>query len=276
MASFTTQKINNLYASYKQIEVTFNREVIKNTGLQTRHILLKCLGEAWPCVIYSSSMSGAKILINAKAKLIEKIKKSNNLVSLHYKFLPNPDEEPIIFFVAARVAGLSPYGEAEQNNFFLTLTFTQRPPDDLIEILGILLEATANAKQRKEERILINNDTQRSLGLKSKEAYCEIQGVPRKCIIRDLSFSGAKVIIMGVAKFLIDKEAKLKLFLEETSEPLVLTGKVLRFEEVEGRKELAAIALQFHEEQVPMQYKIRLSSFLGTRLSKQQSSSTGE
>ncbi|MCG8478028.1 MAG: hypothetical protein MI724_02955, partial [Spirochaetales bacterium] len=40
------------------------------------------------------------------------------------------------------------------------------------------------------------------------------------------------------------------------------TGQIVRFEPVEGRSDIAAFALQYDEEAVPMSYKMRLSEYL--------------
>ena len=53
---------------------------------------------------------------------------------------------------------------------FVSLEFTQRPPDDLIQILGSLLEANSNAQRRKDERIVITPESMKKLGLDSRES----------------------------------------------------------------------------------------------------------
>ena len=143
---------------------------------------------------------------------------------------------------------------------FLSLSYTQRPPDNLIEVLGSLLEASMNSQKRSEERILINPASLKKLGIPNKETVVFVENVPRKGILRDLSFSGAKIIIVGVAKFLVDKVVQLKLDLEEKS--LRISGKVLRFEPVEGRKDLAALVILFDKENVPMEYKMIINEYL--------------
>jgi hypothetical protein len=142
-----------------------------------------------------------------------------------------------------------------------TLQFTQRPPDDLIEILGRILDANVNSAKRREDRIIITPDTSRKLNL-TKESSIFIQGVPRHCILRDVSFSGARIIMMGVAKFLVDKEAILKIDFEDPRESFLLKGKFIRSEVVEGRKELVSLALLYDESVVPMGYKIRINDYL--------------
>ena len=261
MGVITSQKISTLYERYKTIDVTFTREIIQVTGLITNQVFLKCVGDFRPCVIYSSSFQGAKIVVNTKSGIIRKMEQANNMASLRFSFM-NPDTgNPVTFFVNSRAAGTVPYGGSSDMEM-LTLQFTQRPPDDLIEIMGRVLDANINSAKRKEERIQITPDSLRRLNLQSKESVVFIQGVPRRCIMRDLSFSGAKVIMVGVEKFLINREVALRMDFQEPRESLILKGKFIRSEQVEGRKELIALALVLDEAVIPMGYKIRINDFI--------------
>jgi hypothetical protein len=261
MGVATSQQIGKYYERYKSIDVTFTKEVIKATGLVTPQVYLKCVGETWPCVIYSSSFEGAKIIVNARSGLYEKIQRANNFVSLRYSFKESDKIDPFMFFVSARTAGYSPYG-GSPDIAMLTMTFTQRPPDDLIEIMGRLMDANINSAKRREERIILTTESMRKLHIISKETAVFIQGVPRRCILRDISFSGAKVIMAGVAKFLLEREASLRLEFDDPREGILVKGRTLRAEDVEGRKDLIALALHFDEQVLPMSYKLRINDYL--------------
>jgi hypothetical protein len=259
----TSQQIGKWYELYKTIEVTYTKEIIKSTGLDPRGVFLKCIGEQWPCVIYSSSFSGAKVIASAKQELGARVSKANNLVSLRFsfKFLDKPD--PVSFFIGAKVLGYSNYSQGGGGDLqFVSLQYTQRPPDDFIDILGRLLDANMNAARRKDERILLNPDAMRRLCLQSKDSFIFVQGVPRKCILRDLSFSGAKAIIVGLAKFLVNKECLLRVEMDEPRESLDIKGSIVRYEDVEGRKDLTAIAIHFDESAVPMTFKMHINDYL--------------
>ncbi len=261
MGVATSQLISKYYERYRAIDVTFTKEVIKATGMVPQQVFLKCLGETWPCVIHSSSFDGAKIIVNSKTNLHEKIQKANNLVSLRFSFKLSDKVDPLLFFVSARTAGFAPYAGSQDVAMF-TLSYNQRPPDDLIEIMGRLLDANMNSSKRREDRILLTADSMRKIGLTLKETAVFIQGVPRRCIIRDVSFSGAKIIMVGVAKFLVEKETAIRFDFEDPRESMLIRGKTVRAEDVEGRKDLCAIAINFGEQTVPMSYKMRINDFL--------------
>jgi len=260
MALLTSQKIATYYELFKTIDVVFSKEIIQVTGLVANQVYLKSVGDFWPCVIYSSSFAGAKVVVNIKTGILPKLEKANGMASLRFCFKNAETGNTVTFFVNTKVSGSTPYG-ASGEVLLLNLQFTQRPPDDLIEIMGRILDANVNSKKRREERILITPDSIRKLNI-TKESSIIIQGVPRHCIVRDMSFSGVKIIMMGVAKFLVDKEAILRLEFDDPREVFLIKGKFIRSEVVEGRKELVSLALLFDESIVPMGYKIRINDFI--------------
>ena len=260
MALLTSQKIATYYELFKTIDVVFSKEIIQVTGLVANQVYLKSVGDFWPCVIYSSSFAGAKVVVNIKTGILPKLEKANGMASLRFCFKNAETGNTVTFFVNTKVSGSTPYG-ASGEVLLLNLQFTQRPPDDLIEIMGRILDANVNSKKRREERILITPDSIRKLNI-TKESSIIIQGVPRHCIVRDMSFSGVKIIMMGVAKFLVDKEAILRLEFDDPREVFLIKGKFIRSEVVEGRKELVSLALLFDESIVPMGYKIRINDYI--------------
>ena len=149
-----------------------------------------------------------------------------------------------------------------QDLAIITLSFTQRPPDDLIEIVGSLLEANINAVRRKEERVVINEETKRKLALSKEETLVYVQNVPRHCILRDVSFSGAKIILLGLAQFLKDKETILRLEFEDPREIINLKGSIVATAEISGRKDMVAVSLKFDEKAIPLSYKIHINNYL--------------
>jgi hypothetical protein len=258
----TSQQIGKWYDLYKTIDVTFTKEIIKSTGLDTRGVCLKCVGEQWPCVLYSSSFSGAKVIASSKQSLSERVTKANGLVSIRFSFKSSDNPDPVSFFIGGKVLGYSNYAQSGGDLQYVSVQYTQRPPDDFIDIIGRLLEANMNSTRRRDERILLNPDAMRRLNLVSKDSFIFVQGVPRKCILRDLSFSGSKAIIVGLAKFLVGKECLLRVEMDEPRESLEIKGSIVRFEDVEGRKDLTAIAIHFDESCVPMNFKMHINDYL--------------
>jgi hypothetical protein len=261
MGVLTSQKITLYYERFKNISVTFTKDIIQVTGLLTQQVHLKCGNDFWPCVVYAASFETAKVVANVKTGLLGKLQATNNFVNLRFCFKPPGESNPVTFFVAARVLASASYGNTQDVNIF-TVQFTNRPPDDFIEIMGRVLDANVNSTKRKDERIPLTPDSLRKLNLVSGETSVFIQGVPRRCILRDLSFSGSKIIMIGVAKFLLEKETSLRIDFNDPREAFTIKGKFIRAETVEGKKEMVALGILFDEASIPMSYKIRLNDFI--------------
>ncbi len=278
MGITTSQQLQNYFEQFQNAQVTFTRETTKATLLNTKQVFLKCAGSQWPCILYSSSMTSAKVIANVDDSLKGALQKVGNSVQLRYSFLRPEKGIPLSFFVGARVTGFSPYRPENPQLNFLNVEFTQHPPDDLIEILGKLQEAFLNASRRAEYRVLINPDTTKKLGLLPKETGVVVERIPRRCILRDISFSGAKIVIHGVPQFLQNKAAVLRLKFEDPPESIDLMGKIVRFEVIEGRTDISAIAIKFNDDTVPTSYKMRVNSFVRTirDTTKQQSDDSPE
>ena len=261
MGVLTSQKISEYYERFKSIEVTFSKEIIQVTGMITNQVYLKCVGDFWPCVVFSCSFQGVKLVVSLKSGILQKLEKANNMVSVRFCFKHAEKGNPVTFFVNAKSTGYTSYGNSTDVALF-SLQFTQRPPDDLIEIMGRILDANVNSTKRREDRITISPETLRKLNITSKETSVYIQGVPRRCILRDISFSGSKIIMVGIAKFLVEKVVALRIDFEDPRQSFLIKGKFIRSEVVEGRKELVALAVIFEENTVPMGYKVRVNDYL--------------
>ena len=69
---------------------------------------------------------------------------------------------------------------------------------------------------------------------------------------------------MGVAKFLLDKEAAIRIDFNDPRDAFTIKGKFVRAESVEGKKEMIALGLNFDEASVPMGFKIRLNEAISS------------
>ena len=261
MGIVTSQQITKYYDQYRDTEITFTKDIIRAIGLDPRQIYVKCNNGQWPCIINSTSFQHAKIIVGTKGGAFQSLSnKDTTGINIRFCFFET-ENQLMSFFVAGRVTSIVPYMNSK-DLAIVTLTFTQRPPDDLIEVIGRLLEANSNAIRRREERIILNEDSKRKLGLVKEEAIIMVQGVPRHCIVRDLSFSGAKIILLGLSQFLTNKPAMLRLEFEDPDEVIQLNGAIVAAELIEGRKDIVAASMSFSEKMVPLSYKLHVNNYL--------------
>ena len=261
MGVTTSQQIARYYDQFRDTEIAFTKDIIRVLNLDPRQIYIKCNGTQWPCIINSTSFQLARIIVGTKGGAYQQIsQKESPACQLRFCFKESGNQM-MSFFVSAKVSNISPYMNS-QDLVIVTLTFTQRPPDDLIEQVGSLLEANQNAIRRREEYILINDENKRKLGLMRAETVVTISEVPRHCILRELSFSGAKFILLGLSQFLNNKEAVIIMDFEDPPERIQLKGIISASGMVEGRRDIVAVAMRFDEKTVPLIYKMHINGFL--------------
>ncbi len=260
MGVITSQQINNYYDFYRDINIIFSREILKVLRIDPRQIYIKCGGAQWACIINSASLMQAKVIVGTKGGAYAAIQKVNTPVSLRFYFIDSYGK-PMSLFVNSKVSDIQPYMNST-DLAIVTLEYNAKPPDDLIVALGSLLEANSNYAKRSEERIPITPDAMRRLNLVKKETLVFIDKVPRNCIVRDLSFSGAKVLMMGIPQFLQNKQTALRLSFDEPSEVLDIIGQVVQVENIEGRKDLVSFSMKFDETAIPIAYKLHINKYL--------------
>ena len=107
----------------------------------------------------------------------------------------------------------------------------------------------------------MNPASMKALGLESREAGLCVDGVEGRCLLRDLSFSGAKVLVHGKAAAFLEKQVVLRPEFSDRRTLVSLAGRVLRWEDMANREDIGAIAIRF-EEGVPMQYKLAINAAL--------------
>ncbi|MCQ2586975.1 MAG: PilZ domain-containing protein [Treponema sp.] len=263
MAIVNSNQIAKYYDFFRDKEIVFTKANLKALHIDPRQVYLKCNGGQWPCIINSSTLQMAKIIIGTGSGAYQEMQKNKDAtVQLKYCFI-DQGNETIHFYVTCSVQSLEPYQNTKELSV-VTLDFTQRPPDELIYRIGEFLEASENFYNRKEDRIDINKNTLRKLGIEKEESVVWIDNVPRRCILKDLSFSGAKVMLVGVPKFLVGKPINLKIDFIDTNESIIVQGIIPRAEFLEGRKDISSVHIAFNNDIVPMTYKLHINSFITT------------
>ena len=262
MAIVTNQQIARYYDEYRETEVTFTKDVIHTLAMDPRQIYIKCNGSQWPCIINSTSLSASKIIIGTTGGAFQQIaKKDAPPVSLRFGFY-QADGQLMSFFISGKVANVAPY-MGKTDLMIVTIQFTQRPPEDLVEKIGILLDAKHNAVRRKDERVLMTPEIGRKMNLSHLECNISVQNVPRRCVLQDLSFVGTKVIMFGLAQYTQNKECELSLEFEEPHEEIKVKGIIGATMLVQGRKDVFVADIKFAGD-TPDAFKIRFNAYLST------------
>ena len=263
MAIVTSQIISRYYEEFKNTEITFTKDIMRTLAMDPRQIYIKCSGSQWPCIVNSSSFSQVRIIVGTKGGAFQIIaKKDAPPVSIRFAFY-QPDGQLLSLFISGKVVNIASYMNSKEMAI-VTINYTQKPPDDFIEMIGHLIDANTNAIRRKEDRIVITPDSLKKLGIPRKETVIIIQNVPRHCILQDISFGGAKVVLMGLAQFLVNKEVEMRLEFDEPHEVIALKGVIMNTMNVEGRKDIISANIKFDDASITLPYKIHINNYITT------------
>ena len=261
MGISTSLQISRYYDFFRDKEIVFTKANLQLLKIDPRQIYLKCGGGQWPCIINSSSLQSTKIIIGKASGAYTLLEKNPKMpVSLRFCFF-SQENAPIYFFVNCLVDKIQDYTHTNELAL-ITLNFSQRPPDDLILRIGEVLEANENFINRREDRINITKESIRSLGIEKEESIAFIENVPRRCIMKDLSFNGAKILCVGIPKFLINKTIGLRINFVDTNDIVVVYGTIVRSDFMEGRKDITVVHIKFDSDKVPMPYKIHINNYI--------------
>ena len=262
MAIATNQQIAHYYDSYSDKEVIFTHEILHTLRIAPREIYIKCGGNQWPCIINSTSFKSAKIILGRAGGAFALITQKNAPpINLRFCFFIDKGTETMSFFIAGKVTDVAQYADSK-DLAVVTLTYTQRPPDDFIVKIGALIEADINFIQRKEERIVMTGEARYRLGIEKEDTIVYVQNVPRKCILRDLSFSGAKILLLGLPKFVSGKKTVLRIGFNDPAETLDIRGSIVSADFAEGRQGIVTASIKFDEKAVPAVYKLHINDYL--------------
>lgn len=257
----TSHQISTYYDYFRDKEIVFTKANIKALKADPKGFYLKCNGGQWPCIINSVSLQETKVFVGTSSGVFQQIQKNKQApVSIKFAFY-DQNNESIQFFVNSTVTECKPY-EGSNDLVIITLQYTQRPSDDLISRVGEFLQVNENFHTKKAEKITLNKETVRLLSLPKEETYIFIGGVPRKCVIKTLSFGGASLMLVGIPKFLVEKPVDLRIFFADTDDKISLQGIVKTADFLPGRKDICMIDVEFVEDSVPMSYKFHINNFI--------------
>jgi len=103
MAIATNQQIAHYYDSYSDKEVIFTREILHTLRIAPREIYIKCGGNQWPCIINSTSLKSAKVILGRAGGAFALITRKNAPpINLRFCFFIDKGTETMSFFIAGK------------------------------------------------------------------------------------------------------------------------------------------------------------------------------
>jgi hypothetical protein len=260
--NLTAQHLARLYEEFSATEVTFNAQVIIESGLVTSDVRLTIGSRHLPSVLYACSMKAARVIVEVGSDANDLLH-GNPSATLHLAFKPRGEKAAVSFIVGCRVESLSEYSVQKQHVRFAALDFTQKPPDVLVGILGSMLEIKSNALRRRDQRVVLTPENMKKIGLDSRESCLAVNGSSLRCLVRDLSFGGAKVLLSMLGLPEGSQRVLLKLQKCEINDDTVLDGSIVRVEDVEGHTDLVALSIKYATDP-PISYKQKINSIFSS------------
>lgn len=270
MSVLGSNALQNLFYQFLDTELTYNREVSAALGFLPSGSTLKLLGRHFPCVIHSSSFEEAKVLLRLPGEIRNDLETGSKLAALSLVFFNAKLGKNEIFQMYGAVSILQVQAGPEGFvSLFLSLSYNHRPPDTFLELQGAYLSLQKEIHQRREERISLNQTTADHLGLASLNTIVSIEQIDRRCLLREISYGGAKIVLNGLGQYLTHKPFELQIH-HLAKGKMLLPGHIMRAEEVEGHRELAVIGLKYQAEKVPVEYLQTVQKALKVGLGRSQ------
>ncbi|MBN2535191.1 MAG: PilZ domain-containing protein [Spirochaetales bacterium] len=264
MSTQTRHKCDEYYKIYLEHDISFTKEIISEIKLIPEKNYLRYGGMNIPCILYSSSMIRARIIAQLQPSICEKISLGNKTTSLCLAFRREKGEDPVTLFINAKIAGLTPYKSDIPGVNFITLKYMNKPPDDFIYKLGEAIFNKTEENKRKEQRINLDDEKTKRLKLQTDKIWIFCDGKQSPCVLKDISFSGAKIITRGKKDSFLKKNIKLILNISNLEGISEMTGTVTHCEEIIVNKNIKFIALglAFDKASIPDSYKEWVNSFI--------------
>lgn len=264
MTTQTRHKCDEYYRIYLEHDVSLTKEIISEMKLIPQKNYLRYGGMNIPCILYSSSMIRARIIAQLQSSICEKISMGNKTASLCLAFKREKGEDPVTLFINVKIAGFTPYKSDIPGVNFITLKYMNKPPDDFIYKLGEAISSKTEKKKRKEKRINLDDEKAKRMNLQTDKIWISCEGKQSPCILKDISFSGAKIITKGKKDSFIKKKIKLVLNISNLEGISEMIGTVVHCEEIIVNKNIKFIALglAFDKASIPDSYKEWVKSFI--------------
>ena len=113
---------------------------------------------------------------------------------------------------------------------------------------------------RKEERIVLTNDLIDKTKFDPKRIFLLINKSARRSIIKEVSFSGVKLITSGTKDELENKDIKLVVDINKQKR-IVLSGCVVRVNKMENADGLVSLGIKLNDQVIPLSYKSLITNF---------------
>jgi hypothetical protein len=260
MGIIARNKLDEYYEQFRQIMLPFNKDVVRVTGLQPKLVTCKCGAAFFPCVVAAVSFESVQVIVPTQSGVIEELKKSGNTLAVRFCFKPWRANGEVAFIVNGRVAKIEP----QAASILFTVNYSQRPPDDLIEIVGELLKANACAASHNNEQFNATTAVLEKMRFLCNDVILKVNTVVKRCIIRSIGFDGTRLLVQHATPAeLQGQRGSLTFEFDDPRELCTIAATFDKTDAVDGHNDIT-IVNAVYADATPMTYRLRLTNYVST------------
>lgn len=245
-------------AVHPEHNVIFTRGVLSFLGLAAKNIMLTCGPYRFVSVLQVANLQRIQFITPDSGLLTDALDKYNRMVSVRFVFVDNQRDPLNVPGVFVKMASYPP-----DKKYKLAEVVLDEPlPSRYLEMVTSITEITQKARSRTEPRIMFTENDSDCFGLNACSSFVKFFDETRRCYLRDLSPSGAGVIVILDELLKENDVMRLVLHLNDQFYPLELDSHVMRCSWYDESLRLAEIVLFFIQESVPLSYHVFLDHVL--------------
>ncbi len=256
------KRLNELYNTYQNFDVSLNPNVSHNLHINNDKLFIKYGDVKIPCIIYSMSLTSARIILKMSESQINYLRRKKGALSLYLSFKDENEKNNISFYINSKATQLSVYNENKPDFYYCSVEYLYRAPDDLIQILGEYIDRQENLHKRAEERFILDSKNA-NLSKSSVENIFFVNGKGKRCILTEISMFSAKIILVDRDYELRENAASMLLIKHKKLEGLgEMLGSIERVDLINQEESLYSVIICFDQEMIPPSYKMWVGEFL--------------
>ncbi len=231
-------------------DILFTRGVLSYLNLAPKNIMLSCGPYRFVAVLQVANFQRIQFVTPDSGLLEEALEKYDNIVSIRFVFA-NKKEQPLN--VPGVFDKMLPY--PPNKKYKLAAVKLDAPlPERYEQIISSILEIERRARDRLEPRIRLASNDRDYFGLDTSQTLISIGGAAQRCYLRDLSASGANIIILDNHLPRMEDDVYLILHLNNQFYPVEMESHIMKADWYDESKQLIQIVLRFVPENVPVSY----------------------
>ncbi len=257
----SSKKIREYRNKYRDKEIKLSAEI--NTFLNIRSVVNITIDSYSTFgIIYSISMDSIKIIFDEN-DILSVLAKNKNFCSIRInKDLDFKDSSDFFPDFTGNLLSIFTYSYQNKEYKLLKFEFSTCIPEEILFKVGKLFELKFGQNQRIHERIIVDKNSIRRLKIDFDKVFINFNGSKHKCLVKDLSYGGALVIIYFNGILDEDMVADLIFSFEFIDKEIFIKGKAKSISVIQTpHGKVFALGISFDESNIPLEYNMIIHNY---------------